>query len=236
MWQSYDDGMYRKAVDKGYIEDLGKHTATGREDWWYPKYVEKLCPGLPNWQALKKCSAIFSGDNGSKKGVFYTGPWNYRDGDLIRSLELNFSIKRFKNSEQLWQKLLDAKKKKQAIVLLNWTPNWVDVRINGDFIKFPAFEKACETDPDWGTNKEMLHDCGNPLITFIKKAAWPGLKERWPCLYQLVQQVNFTTDMIAEASALIGYEHLPEQQAIDIWLDKYALESKGWLNFTCAGF
>ncbi|PKG81068.1 glycine/betaine ABC transporter substrate-binding protein [Colwellia sp. 75C3] len=233
IWQTYDDGDFIKAVNKGYIEDLGLHSAFGREDWWYPEYVEELCPDLPSWQALKKCTAIFSDGNHGSKGVYYTGPWNYRDAAMIRSLGMDFAIERLDDAEQLWQKLSQAEKNKQPIVLLHWSPNWVDVRIKGNFVEFPDYDKACEQDPAWGVNKEMLYDCGNPKVTLIKKAAWPGVKHKWPCVYQLMTEVNFTTEMISYASYLYSVEQKTAQPAIDKWLAKYGEQSKAWLNFTC---
>jgi len=233
MWQTYDDGELSQAINKGYIEDLGLHRANGREDWWYPDYVEQLCPELPDWKALKKCSALFSDDSHGNKGVYYTGPWNYRDAAMIRSLKLNFTIERLANAEQLWQKLYQAEKDKKAIVLLHWSPNWIDMHIKGHFIEFPNFEKGCEKDPAWGVNKDMLFDCGNPKMTLIKKAAWPGVKQKWPCVFQLMKKVNFSTDMISQASALLGIDQKDEQEAKAIWLEKYGEQSKAWLNYTC---
>ncbi len=233
VWQTYADGDFIKAVNNGYIEDLGQHSAFGREDWWYPDYVAELCPGLPDWKALKKCAPIFSANKQHDKGTYYTGPWNYRDAELIRALELNFTIERLANADQIWKKLEQAEKSKQAIVLLHWSPNWVDVRIKGHFIEFPDFDKACEQDPAWGVNKKMLYDCGNPKMTLIKKAAWPGVKHKWPCVYQLMKKVNFTTEMLSYASSLYGIEQQTGQQAIDSWLAKYGEQSKDWLNFTC---
>jgi glycine betaine/proline transport system substrate-binding protein len=233
VWQTYDDGNFMKAVNQGHVEDLGRHSAFGREDWWYPNYVEALCPGLPDWQALKKCSKIFSNGRADGKGIYYTGPWNYRDAGLIRSLNLNFTIERLDNAEQLWQKLFHAKESNQPIVLLHWSPNWVDVRIKGRFVEFPDFDKACEQDPAWGVNQEMLYDCGNPKVTLIKKAVWPGLKDKWPCIYQLIKRVNFTTEMISQASALSSNENKNEQQAMDDWLAIYGEQNKAWLGFTC---
>lgn len=233
MWQTYDDGELSKAFNEGGIEDLGLHTAFGREDWWYPEYVGELCPGLPDWQALKKCSAIFSKNGKGTKGVYYTGPWNYRDAALIRALDLNFTIERLDNAEQLVQTLYQAEKNSKAIVLLHWSPSWVDMRIKGRFIEFPEFEKSCEQDPAWGINNAMLYDCGNPKVTLIKKAAWPGVKNKWPCVYQLVKEVDFTNAMIAKASALFGIEQKTEQEAKSIWLAKYGEQNKAWLNFTC---
>jgi glycine betaine/proline transport system substrate-binding protein len=222
IWQTYKDGKFINSVNKGYIEDLGEHTAVGREDWWYPDYVEEFCPGLPDWQALKKCAEIFRGKDKSEKGIYYTGPWNYRDASMIRALALNFTIERLANAEQLWQKLYQAKTFNQPIILLHWSPNWVDVRIKGAFVEFPDYDKACEQDPTWGVNKEMLYDCGNPKVTLIKKAAWPGVKNKWPCVYQLMKKINFTTEMISYASSLYGIEKKPEQQAIAEWIAKFS--------------
>jgi len=233
LWQSHDDGDYFQAFAKGFIDDLGTHQAFGREDWWYPTYVEQYCPGLPNWQALKDCSAIFASETSQHKGVFYTGPWNYRDADLIRALELNFAIERLENAEQIWRRLQLAYEKKQPIIILNWTPNWLDVRVEGRFIEFPAYEKDCEKDPAWGVNKNMLYDCGNPKVTLIKKAAWPGLKDRWPCIYQLVKKINFTSEMIAQASSLSGPESQFQQVVMDEWLNKFKEENQPWLDHQC---
>jgi glycine betaine/proline transport system substrate-binding protein len=233
VWQTYDDGAFIKAVKKGLIEDIGQHTAVGREDCWYPDYVEELCPGLPAWQALRKCASIFSGTNQSNKGIYYTGPWNYHDASMILALDLNFTIERLANAEQLWQKLYQAEQSNQPIVLLHWSPNWIDVNIKGHFVEFPDFDKACEQDPTWGVNKKMLYDCGNPKVTLIKKAVWPGLKAKWPCVYQLMEKVNFTTEMISYASSLYGIEQKTEQAAIDAWIAKYGEQSKVWLKLLC---
>ena len=233
VWQSQKDDELRQAVKRGLVEDMGAYSAIGREDWWYPEYVEKLCPGLPHWLALKECASLFGKGGKDGKGVFYTGPWNYRDAELIRALKLNFTITRLESADELWQRLKQAIENQEAIVLLNWTPSWLDVRLGGSFVEFPAFENACLEDPAWGVNKTMIHDCGNPKVTSLKKAVWPGLKDKWPCVYELMQQVDFTHEMIAEASALYGVEKKSEQEAINLWLEKFAGQSD-WLNFTCS--
>ncbi len=238
VWQSTPDGAFAIAVRKGFIEDLGEHSAQGREDWWYPIYAEKKCAGLPDWRALNRCASLFShSSNGKKpgKGVFYTGPWNYRDADLIRALKLDFTIERLKNAEEIWEKLQLAKKDNRPVLLLNWTPNWIDARIEGRFVEFPAFTQECETDPSWGINKSLLYDCANPKVTLIKKAAWPNLKKQWPCIYQLIKKIDFSNEMISEASALRVADGLSEEQAVEAWLKKYAYQNLQWLNYECKG-
>jgi len=60
VWQGTMEASFSRLAAAGKILDAGNHTATTREDWWYPLYVEKLCPGLPDWRALQRCSAIFA--------------------------------------------------------------------------------------------------------------------------------------------------------------------------------
>ena len=42
-----------QARDAGGLLDWGDHEARTLEDMGYPNWVAKLCPGLPNWEALK---------------------------------------------------------------------------------------------------------------------------------------------------------------------------------------
>ena len=97
-------------------------------------------------------------------------------------------------------------------MLLNWTPNWTDTRLKGKFVKFPTYQPACETDPSWGINKQLLKDCANPSNGWLKKAAWPGLEKYSPCVFQLAKNINLNTEMIADASALYVIEKLSEDQ------------------------
>lgn len=220
MWQSHKTGDIAEAIDSGQIIEIGLHSAIGREDWWYPTYVKERCEGLPYWEALNNCALLFAGDSNKSKGIFYTGPWNYRDANLIHALNLNFNIVRLNDGKQIWQKLIEANQIKRPIVLLNWSPNWIDVRFSGEFVEFPLFEEECESNPNWGLNKTLSDDCGNPQVTYIKKIAWVGLRSKWPCIYELITHIDFSNEMIAEASALYGYDGYSEKKSDRIMVRK----------------
>jgi glycine betaine/proline transport system substrate-binding protein len=232
IWQASANNEFQDMLNKNRIEDIGLHSAVTIEDWWYPDYVEELCPGLPDWRALNKCAALFS-DGDSTKGNYLTGPWPYRDGDLIRSLSLDFKIKRYQDMKQVWQVLEEAKAEKRPIVLLNWTPNWSDDRLSGKFVKFPAYSPECETDPSWGVNPKLAFDCANVPNGWIKKAAWVGLKNKLPCVYQFVSNIDLNNEMIAEAAALVDYDKLTEQEAVSLWRKKYHQQMNTWGSNSC---
>jgi len=233
VWQPSMGKTFDKLVANSQILDLGAHQATVTEDWWYPSYVEASCPELPNWQALNKCQLLFTGSSPANKGIYFGGPWNYGDADIIRALDLNFSIARLPDEMALWQELTNAVAATRPIILLNWSPNWTDIHIKGKFVNFPLYTKECETTPEWGLNKNLVKDCGNRRGAWLKKAASPKLKTNFPCVYQLIQGISFTNEMIAQASSLIIVEQLSEQKAAKRWSKLYAKEIQHWSGKTC---
>jgi len=233
VWQPSMAKPFEQMVDKGYISDLGTHKAVVREEWWYPDYVSDFCPDLPSWQGLNKCAAIFSANYQSNKGVYYTGPWDYGDAELIRALELNFVIERLKDDKALWRELARANETSRPIVLLNWTPNWTDARIEGQFVEFPPYTPECESDPQWGINKFLTKDCANPKNGWLKKAAWPELKFKWPCVYKLVKNIDLNKSMISEAAALVIADGHDEARAASLWMTKFERQWRSWVPQSC---
>ena len=55
IWEDAFEASYTEAYASGGIEEILTHDAVTRLDWWYPDYVEKVCPGMPDWTALSKC-------------------------------------------------------------------------------------------------------------------------------------------------------------------------------------
>ena len=56
VWEGSMNASFMKEVEAGRMIDGGSHTATTREEWWYPNYVEEVCPGLPDYKALNDCA------------------------------------------------------------------------------------------------------------------------------------------------------------------------------------
>ncbi len=232
VWQGTMGTDFDRLVAQKRILDMGYHTATTREEWWYPEYVEALCPGLPDWRALKACSALFSPD-GKSRGIYVAGPWEKPDAARIRALDLNFKVQAVAKGDDLWSALKKAAKNKQPIVLFNWSPNWVESRFAGKFIEFPDHHPDCETNPQWGINPNYLHDCGNPKGGWLKKAAWIGLQKQWPCAYHTLQKMDFNNSQIATATAYVDVDGLTPQAAAKKWITENSTLWPHWLDSRC---
>ena len=86
VWESAFGKSFTTALDKGGIVDWGDHEARTLEDMGYPNWVtdKGLCPGLPDWTALKNpdCAKNFATPDSGGKGRMLEGPQTWH-GDLI---------------------------------------------------------------------------------------------------------------------------------------------------------
>jgi glycine betaine/proline transport system substrate-binding protein len=228
VWEGTMAEKLTELSGRGLIVDAGSHAALTREEWWFPDYVRPLCPGLPDWRALKRCPEIFSPDGGGR-GVYYTGPWEKPDAARIRALGLAFDVVHLPDAAALHRVLRDAANAARPVVLFNWTPNWVESIYPGAFVEFPAYDPACETNPGWGPNPELSWDCGNPKDGWLKKAVSRDFASRWPCAYDLVRRASFDNEDIARAAALVDVEGMTAVDAARFWLDTRPHIWQPWL-------
>ena len=80
-WESTMALPFYEAMDKGGLIDAGSHNLITFEEMGVPNWVieEGLCPGLPNWEALKDpaCAANFATADSDGKGRWLAGPYEW---------------------------------------------------------------------------------------------------------------------------------------------------------------
>jgi glycine betaine/proline transport system substrate-binding protein len=233
VWQGTMEKMYTRMIDEGGIIDAGSHDAKTREEWWFPDYVLDLCPGLPSWRALNSCAHLFETKETSPRGRYLGGPWEKPDGAKIRALDLKFKVVTANNSDELWEILDKAIRNKQPIVLFNWTPNWIEAKYKGQFVEFPRYHSDCETKPEWGENKNFLHDCGNPTDGWLKKVAWHEMPIKWPCAFETLTKINFSNAMLAKLAYEVDVNKLTYQEAATQWLADNQQLWQSWISPSC---
>ncbi|MFT4763539.1 MAG: glycine betaine/proline transport system substrate-binding protein [Oleispira sp.] len=233
VWEGTMSDQFNRLVSAGTIIDAGSHNATTLEDWWYPKYVEALCPGLPDWRALKACAAIFQRPDSQGKGVYFAGPWEKPDEARIRALGLDLQVRVLSQGDDLWVELKKAYETQTPIILFNWTPNWVESRYEGDFVEFPQYEPACETDPSWGINPQFIHDCGNPIGGWLKKASAVSFTQNYPCAFSTLKNISLNNQQIAVIAALVDVDKLSFQAAAEQWMQNNTSLWQSWIPQEC---
>lgn len=232
VWEGAFGASFRAAVEKGGIEDVATHAAITREDWWYPMWTKEACPGLPDWQALNACSALFVTPETGTKGRFLGGPvdWLKHDSEKVEALGMNFQVVNAGSAAAIWAELAAAEKDKTPIVVFNFTPNFAEAVWAGEFVEFPKWEDGCDKDPALGPVPDKLYDCGNPADGYLKIAAWDGMKDKWPNAYATLQKVSFTNAQIAEMSKFVDIDEMEPEDAAQAWLDANEAVWKPWIE------
>ena len=231
VWEGAFGVAFQEQVDKGCVLDWATHNAVTREEWWYPIYVEQQCPGLPDWEALNACASIFATAETGDKGRFLGGPvdWLKGDEERVEGLGMDFEVINAGSAATLWAELDAASVDNTPIVLFNWTPNFVEAAYEGKFVEFPTFEDACLTDPSWGINAELTHDCGNP-DGYLKTGVGEHFPEKWPTAAAIVQRMDFTNQMLAAMAAAVDVDGKRPSEAATEWLAANETLWQGWVS------
>ena len=231
VWEGAFGASFNAALEKGGIVDAGDHNAVTREDWWYPLWTKESCPGLPSWEALNECAAVFATPETGDKGRFLGGPvdWLKHDQERVDALSMNFVVVNAGSAAALWAEIGAAKDDKKPVVVFNWTPNFAEAVWPGEFVEFPEWVEGCNEDPSVGPNPDVTFDCGNPATGYLKKAAWGGMEAKWPMAYGVLTQISFTNAQIAEMAKLVDIEEMEPEDAATAWL---AANEDVWKSWT----
>ncbi|MEJ6708698.1 MAG: glycine betaine ABC transporter substrate-binding protein, partial [Amylibacter sp.] len=94
VWEGAFGASFRAALEKGGLHDAGDHNAVTREDWWYPMWTKDACPGLPSWEALNDCAAVFATAETGGKGRYLDGPvdWLKHGKERVDALGMDFVV------------------------------------------------------------------------------------------------------------------------------------------------
>jgi glycine betaine/proline transport system substrate-binding protein len=230
VWEGSFATSFNAALDKGGIIDAGTHAAVTREEWWYPSYVEELCPGLPDWEALAACSDKFARPDSSGKGVYIDGPVEWlHDTKRVEALGMNFVTVNVGSAAALWAELESAAKRKEPIVMFNWSPNFTDALYGGAFIEFPAFDEKCKVDASWGINPDMTNDCGSPAGGYLKKAAYYEMPVKWPAAYKVLSRLDFDTNNVGTMAMFVDIDEMEHADAAAKWIEENEDVWSPWL-------
>jgi glycine betaine/proline transport system substrate-binding protein len=231
VWEGSQAESFNKAVAAGAL-DLGAHEAVTREDWWYPSYMNEMCPGLPDWKALDACAAKLATAETGDKGRFVGPPadWGKHYSERIQALKMNFQEVPVGQAATLWAELQAAYDRKEPVVLFNWTPNFIEAKFEGQFVEFPTYEEGCFSDPKWGSNPDAIYDCGAPAKGYLKKAGSKALMEKWPMATEILKKVNFTNPQIAAAAAMVDVDGMTPEDAASKWVKENEATWKAWLQ------
>ena len=216
VWQSTFGKSFYAAMAKGGIIDAGNHDTVSLEEVGVPQWVidQNLCPGLPNWEALKNCKDVFATADSGGKGRILDGPQSWHGVEYTDRVEAllgdDWVVKFAGSADALWAELAAAKKEGRGTIVFNWTPNFTDAE-GYAFIEWPPYYLGCRKQ-DGGDSK-----CGSP-VGWLKKAANYKFPKTHPAAYTAFSRMSFTAGQIGGMAALVDIEKMTHADAGKAWL------------------
>ncbi len=233
IWPTTQGKRFAAGLEAGNIVDLGGLGLNAIEEWWFPTYMKEICPGLPNWEALKEpaCAEAFSNAQTAPNGRYLGGPasWEGFDDERVEALDLPWTVIHAGSDAMMWAELDSAYKRKAPIMLWVFSPHWWPTKYEGEFIQFPAYTDECYEDASWGTNPDMKYDCGKPTGE-LHKTAWVGGTEIWPAAYSVLENMTFTEGQYATIIAQVDVDGRRAQDVAEQWVAENEEVWKSWMN------
>lgn len=230
VWSTSASDLMNASVATGKTINLGETGLTGLDRWWYPKYVEEKCPGLPDYKALNDCAELFSTPLTSPKGRILLLPaaWGGFDDERIEALGMNFDIVRAGSEASLYAEVKAAVERKEPILAWLYEPHWAPLRFEGNWVQMPKYEEACYKDPAWGVNPDKAYDCEKPSGP-IWKVAWSNMKDKWPDAVTIVSALQLTNEELGDMIGAIDLDGKKMDDVVAKWMADNTDRWQSWL-------
>lgn len=219
IWSTSQTEDVAEYMSSGRTLDLGDLELYAQEGLVYPAHVADLCPGLPNWEALRDCSEIFATAETGGQGrlLGYPEAWSSPGADRIVGLGLPFQTIPAADEVELTESLREAVENNTPILATFWQPHWAMTEYDLKFVQLPQAEPACFTDPSWGSNPNAVNDCGFESAR-IFKAGWGQLAETWPAAYEILFSFTLHIEDQQPMMGAIDVEGRSVEEVVKEWM------------------
>lgn len=233
VWETTSYKQMMDAVATGKVENFGTAGVEVVESWWYPKYMEEVCPGLPDWTALKNpdCVKALSTAETAPKGRFLDAPpdWETEAGDRIKALDLDLEVISSGSIITMIAAVRSAIDRKEPVLSWGFIPHWFFNQTPGEFVQLPAYDVACFDDPAWGINKESTYDCGYKA-GHLWKLANSEFSKRAPKAAELLRKFEVKTMEVADATDRVENGNEKIEDVAKDWINKNRATWEAWID------
>jgi len=220
VWMNNVGDIFPKALEAKQIVDIGPLKLQTKEGWIYPKFMEGVCPGLPDWTALEKpeCVQALATPETAPNGRFldYPADWGSRAATIIADNSLPYTAVPAGSEGALVAELASAEAAKTPLVLMFWGPHYALAENDVGWITMPPCKEQsnehCITPPD------------------VEKIVWSGFAEKWPAAFELLK--SFTMDAGEQEKMMLAVDKNGQElgTVVKAWVDANEATWKPWVE------
>lgn len=221
------------ALASGKVEDFGPTGVEVKEGWWYPPYLKEVCPGLPDYQALKQpdCIKALATAETAPKARFVNAPadWTTDVDKRAEAFGIDIEIISAGTPVALAAAVTGAIDKKEPILAWGYSPYWLTSKYEGEWVAFPKAEDACFSDPAWGTNPDATWDCGYKDGE-IGKLANKDFIAKNPKIAGILRAFKMTTNDVGRITEEVDVKGRTMQEVVDEWMEANRAAWEDWIK------
>jgi glycine betaine/proline transport system substrate-binding protein len=231
VWTSNVSDQFGQEQAAGRVVDVSDLGLDAKEGFAYPAHVEDLCPGLPDWEALKACAMTFATAETIPQGrlVDYPADWGTPGADRVAGLELPYKAVPAGSEGALIAELRASTEKQSPLLIVFWQPHWAMSAYDVKFVALPEGTDACYEDASWGVNPNATADC-DFIPTRIFKAAWSGFAETWPAAYEIIDAYRLTTEAQQPLMGAVDVDGRSVEEVAAEWVDANEAIWRPWVD------
>jgi glycine betaine/proline transport system substrate-binding protein len=220
VWLNNVGDIYPKVLEAKQIENIGLLNLETREGWIYPKYMEQICMGLPDWTALQKpeCIQALATPDTAPKGRFldYPADWGSRAATIIADNDLQLAAIPSGSEGALVAELESAVAAKKPLLMMFWGPHYALAQNEVGWVKMPP----CKVD-------DNIHCIRPPDVA---KIVWSGFKQKWPAAYELLSRLEMNAEDQQVMMLRVDKKGEKLENVVKEWIDTHEEVWKPWIE------
>ncbi|NGO56282.1 glycine betaine ABC transporter substrate-binding protein, partial [Allomesorhizobium camelthorni] len=191
-----------------------------QEGWLYPKFMEQVCPGLPDWTALMKpeCVQALSTPDTAPNGRFldYPAEWASRAPTIIADNSMPYTAVPSGSEGALVAELEAAEAAKTPLLMMFWGPHYALAENEVGWVKMPPCKEQtsehCITPPD------------------VVKIVWSGFGAKWPAAYAFLKAFKVNAQDQQKMMLAVDKKGLDLDAVVKEWVDSHQSTWQPWID------
>ena len=220
IWLNNVGDIYPKVLEEGKIENLGLLGLKTQEGWTYPKFMEEVCPGLPDWHALNEpdCVQALSTPETAPMGRFldYPADWGSRAATILADNEMPYVALPAGSEGALVAELGAATAARTPLIMMFWGPHYALAENEVGWVDMPPCkieeEAHCITPPD------------------VVKVVWSGFGDKWPAAMELIKQLQVDAESQQKMMLAVDKEGRNIDTVVKEWVDANEAVWSPWIE------
>jgi glycine betaine/proline transport system substrate-binding protein len=230
IWPSGHAADYETYItgNQGIIDGglLGPDAKIG---WYVPTFVVDEHPELATWEGFKdpELAGLFKTAESGDQGQFLMGDPSYvsYDEQIIENLELPLKFVVAGSEAALITAIQNSVADEKPLLLQFWQPHWLQSQVDLTEVELPEFTDECAASAAANDGK---YACDYP-VDKLYKAFSDKLEDKAPNSFQVLSNLQLTTEQQNEIAALIDGEGMSAADAAKQWVDANQDVWQAWL-------